>query len=254
MKPSKNNPELLRPDLLNEDAGVSAWFTYKNAEVYSDDQKIAGLNLGYNTSENAEVVTRHRRELLKALNIDPEDVAFAEQIHGSKVQAVSEGGTYGGVDALVSRTEGITLAIQVADCAAVLMADPHNGVIAAVHAGWRGAAGDIVPKTVESMAALGAATSRMKAFISPCISKQHFEVGEEVAQKFPPAFVDYVTYKKPHIDLKGFLLQQLSDLGLKRSHIEASKGCTVDDADKFYSYRREQQASGRMLGLIRIGN
>ncbi|MGK7368989.1 MAG: peptidoglycan editing factor PgeF [Candidatus Halalkalibacterium sp. M3_1C_030] len=251
MKQYKDSPELIRPDIFKKNDGIKAWFTCKNADLYSANQKIAGLNLGYNTSENTEVVSRHRKELLDSLNIDIENVAFAEQVHGSSVQTVTKGGIYDGVDALISRTEGITLAIQVADCAAVLMADPDRGIIAAVHAGWRGAADDIIPKTVDEMISLGAKTTAIKAFISPCISQANFEVGEEVAERFPTQFVDYKTYKKPHVNLKKFLVSQLSKLGLKPSNIEVNEGCTVEDANKFYSYRREQQASGRMLGIIR---
>ena len=247
---SKNKPELIRPDIFKEDDGIKAWFTCKNADLYTKNQQIEGLNLGYNTAEEAEVVFRHRKELANLLNINLQEVAFAEQVHGSGVQVVSKGGTYNGVDALISRTEGITLAIQVADCAAVLMADPGNRVIAAVHAGWRGAADDIIPKTVDEMISLGMKPADIKAFISPCISQENFEVGEEVAERFPQQFVDYSTYKKPHVNLKGFLEDQLSKLGLKKSHIEVHQGCTVENANRFYSYRREQQASGRMLGVI----
>ena len=242
---------MIRPYIFKEDIGTKAWFTCKNTDLYSANQKIAGLNLGYNTSEKAEVVSRHRQELLDAMNIDIEDVAFAEQVHGSRIQAVTRGGTYDGVDALVTCKEGITLAIQVADCAAVLLADSDSGVIAAVHAGWRGASDNIVPKTIHKMKSLGAKPAGIKVFISPCISLENFEVGEEVAQRFPSQFIDYTTYEKPHVDLKGFLVNQLTKLGLERSNIEVSEGCTVEDTRRFYSYRREQQASGRMLGLIR---
>lgn len=251
MKLYKNNPELIRPYIFNEDVGIKAWFTCKNADLYSTNEQIEGLNLGYNTSEKEEVITGHRMELMQLLDVNMQDVAFAEQVHGSQVKTVSQGGTYEGVDALVTRVEGITLAIQVADCAAVLMADPGNGVIAAVHAGWRGAADDILPKTVDEMISLGAKPVKIKAYISPCISQENFEVGEEVAERFPVEFVDYTSYKKPHVDLKGFLEEQLIKLGLDKSNIKVSEDCTMEDAKRFYSYRREQQASGRMLGLIR---
>jgi len=251
MKPSKDKPEMIRPNIFYEAQGIEAWFTCKNADLYSTGQKIPGLNIGFNTREAKEVVRKNRKKLLNALGIQPEKVAFAEQVHGNRVQVVSQGGTFENVDALITSVKGLSLAIQVADCAAVLMADSNNGVIAAAHAGWRGAAADILPKTVAAMTSLGAETSNIKAFISPCISKENFEVGEEVAEKFPPEYVDYKTYNKPHVDLKGFLEDQLLKLGIDRTRIEVNEGCTMEDAERFYSYRREQQGSGRMLGLIR---
>lgn len=251
MKLSNKQLELIRPEVLNRSDGIQAWFTCKNAAYFGTEQYVPGLNLGFNTNEQKSVVARHRRELLSVLKIDENKIAYAEQVHGNEVRIVEESGTFQGVDALVSKTPGLTLAIQVADCAAVLMADPGNGVIAAVHAGWRGAAGDILPKTIRKMVELGAQESSIYAFISPCISEHNFEVGPEVAEKFPAEFINYESYQKPHVDLKGFLNHQLLGQGLKKDSIEVHKGCTVDDARQFYSYRREQQESGRMLGLIR---
>lgn len=249
--PSRHKPELIQPRIFDDSESIGAWFTCKNVDLYSSPHSIPGLNLGFNTREDEDVVKKNRRELLDILGIEPNRIAYAEQVHGNEVQIINEGGIYRNVDALVSDVKGLSLAIQVADCAAVLMADPDVGVIAAAHAGWRGAAGDIVPKTVSAMKSLGAVPSRLKAFISPCISQKHFEVGEEVAIQFPSEFVDYTSYEKPHVNLKEFLVSQLNKLGIDNTHIEVNEGCTIDDAGRFYSYRREQQQSGRMLGIIR---
>ena len=251
MKLSNKQLELIRPEVLNRSDRIQAWFTCKNAAYFGTEQQVPGLNLGFNTNEQESVVAQHRRDLLSVLKLDENKIAYAEQVHGNEVRIVEEGGTFQGVDALVSQIPGLTLAIQVADCAAVLLADSRQGIVAAVHAGWRGAAGDILPKTISKMAALGAQPSQIHSFISPCISQQNFEVGPEVAEKFPAEFIDYQSYQKPHVDLKGFLNHQLLEQGLKKEAIEVHEGCTVDDAKQFYSYRREQQQSGRMLGLIR---
>lgn len=246
-----NKPELIQPEIFKKSECVQAWFTCKNVAYYSNEQRVPGLNLGFNTNEQESVVAQHRRDLLSVLGIDEKEIAYAEQVHGNEVLVVEEDGTFQGVDALVTKAPGLTLAIQVADCAAVLLADSRQGIVAAVHAGWRGAAGDILPKAIRKMILLGAQASHIQAFISPCISKYNFEVGPEVAEKFPAEFVDFQSYKKPHVDLKGFLNRQLLEQGLKNEDIEVHKGCTVDDPQRFYSYRREQQQSGRMLGLIK---
>jgi len=102
------------------------------------------------------------------------------------------------------------------------------------------------------MISAGARPDRMIAYISPSISQENFETGHEVAAQFPDEFVDYKSYKKPHINLKEFLKFQLLQTGLPATQIEVSRFCTIRDADKFYSYRRERNKSGRMLGIIKL--
>lgn len=252
MKLSGMELDLIKPQLINNLKGFRAFFTCKNTGFQPDGQKIPGLNFGYNTDEQKKVVQSNRVSLLNHLDIDPAHIAYANQVHGNRVQVVSEGGTYGETDALVTQVPGLALAIQVADCAVVLLADDTQKIAGAVHAGWRGAAGDILPKTVEQMRRLGAEENNLKAFISPCISLNHFEVGEEVADQFPDRFVDYEGFKKPHIDLKAFLNYQMLEMGIEEMHVEIHEGCTVADEDRYYSYRREQQQSGRMLGIIQM--
>ncbi|MGF1669960.1 MAG: polyphenol oxidase family protein, partial [Balneolaceae bacterium] len=146
----------------------------------------------------------------------------------------------------------LILGIQVADCAAILLSDPENHIIGASHAGWRGAAAGIVMKTISMMISAGARPDRMIAFISPCISQEKFEVGPEVAEQFPDEYVDSKSFKKPHVDLKGFIKHQLLRTGIPDKQIETSELCTYLDRDKFYSFRRERHRAGRMLGMIRL--
>ncbi len=253
MKNLQTDFSLIRPDILHQDEGINAWFTLKNAD-FGNGHLISGLNLGFNTPEKKEVVARNRLKLLSHLNVDDEWVAYAEQVHSTRIQTVTQGGTYPDTDGLITQIPGLTLGIQVADCAAVLLwdTDTENNIIGALHAGWRGAAGNIVPQGIRKMINLGANPSTMKAFVSPCISLKNFEVGQEVAEQFPDEFVDYKSYAKPHVDLKGFLRHQLQEGGLLSEHIEISDGCTIEEADRFYSYRREGQQSGRMMALIQI--
>jgi len=253
MKSLKTDLSLLSPALLEKgEKGISAWFTLKNAEWQKADRNIQGLNLGYNTSEDRQVVAKNRLALLSQLSLDEDWVAFADQVHSTRIQIVTQGGTYPSTDGLITQIPGLALAIQVADCAAVLLWDAHNKVIGALHAGWRGAAGGIVEQGIKKMKELGADPAQMKAYVSPCISLKHFEVGQEVAVQFPDKFVNYEQYEKPHVDLKGFLRWQLEQNGLPGSHIEISRRCTIEDENHLYSYRREADQSGRMMGIIQI--
>ena len=244
--------DAIKPAVFDNLDEIRAFFTLKNKDFGQDEASIKGLNIGYNTEEDPEIVTRNRRKILHEFGIDSNWVAFANQVHSNRVLKVTEGGTFAKTDALVTQVPGLALAIQVADCGAVLIADPKSQIIAAAHAGWRGAAGDIVPRTLKKMDALGAELHNCFAFISPCISAENFEVGHEVAEQFPEPFVDAHSYKKPHVDLKGYLAHQLTSAGVKQSRIEVHPGCTIMQAEQYYSYRREKDKSGRMMALIQL--
>ncbi len=249
----KSEIEHIEPALFREEDRILAYFSLKNPALAADGSgSIRGLNLGLNTGEPGKVIESNRRMFLESVGIHAERIAYADQVHGTRVQEVTEGGTYPETDGLITRVSGLALAIQVADCAAVLLADPENRVVGAVHAGWRGAAGDIVPSAIEKMKEAGAEPAGMKAFVSPCISRRHFEVGPEVAELFPDEFVDYESFAKPHISLKGFLEYQLIGCGLSEGRIEVHAGCTVADKSSYYSYRREKEKSGRMMGIISL--
>lgn len=242
--------KFIKPTLLNDES-ISSWFSLRNHESVQPKLNIPGLNLGLNTEEDEEIILQNRRLLLNEIGLDVHQIAYAIQVHKTKIEVVQHGGVYPNVDAFVTTRTNLALAIQVADCAAVLIGDPKNRVIAAAHAGWRGAVGDIIPKTLQRMMSLGAEVRHIKAFISPCISLKNFEVGEEVAAQFPDEFVDRDHYEKPHVDLKEFIRHQLLEQGMMESKIELDTHCTIND-ERFYSYRRQKEQSGRMMGIINL--
>ncbi len=181
---------------------------------------------------------------------DPDIMAVAVQVHGTKVTWVETNGLYPATDGLITRTAGLTIGIKVADCAAILFSDPINGIVAAVHAGWRGAVGGIHHNAIKMMVEAGANPQDIEAWISPCIGIQAFEVGEEVAVRFPERFVHRDGFEKPHVDLSGFLESDLISAGLNEPNISMDGRCTVEHADLFWSFRREKESAGRMLAMI----
>jgi YfiH family protein len=243
--------EYIQPELLNEQ-GIYSWFTLRNHKNVNRDNKIPGLNLGLNTTEPKDVIESNRNLLLKELGINEGQLAFAKQVHSTNIETVSIGGQYPDTDGLVTTNEDLVLAIQVADCAAILLGDSTNRVIGAAHAGWRGAAGNICVKIIKRMKELGADPKHIKAFISPCISLKNFEVGEEVAVQFPSRYVDLTSYKKPHVDLSAFIKGQLQEQGIVEDNIELSTSCTIEN-ENLYSYRRQKDKSGRMMAMIKLG-
>lgn len=237
------------PEILNTISGVKAGITYAVRESFNRAEDIAGLNFGENTRTSMSVV----KCSLATLNDEIEhngNIALAEQVHGTTVEIVSGAGYITGVDGLITREYDLLLGIKAADCAAILICDPVSGVIAALHAGWRGAASGVLPNAIKLMKKEGAEPKNMRCYISPCLSLENFEIGEEVAEQFTLPFIDRTIGKKPHLNLKAFLRQQLADAGIAPDHIEADVRCTINDT-RFYSFRRERENAGRMLAFIK---
>ena len=147
-------------------------------------------------------------------------------------------------DALISNLADTTIGIKTADCVPILLADPETGSIAAVHAGWRGTAQDILMKTVRDLARRwGVRPENLRAAIGPAIGGCCYEVGPEVAHRLG------ITVTEPvHVDLARINSQSLLRAGI--TNIWVSGECTFCSAGRFFSFRREREQAGRMLSYI----
>ena len=241
-------PDIIRPEQLNNTA-TGAFFTAANRHLHIEGSLYQGVNIGFNTRDSSEQIHKTAEFILKPQGLKASQLALGKQIHGTHSSSVNKPGVYEGSDGLFTTQPGIILGIQVADCAAILIADTKNGVIGAFHAGWRGAVGGMVSKGVSQMLKAGGEPRYMHCYISPCISLKNFEVGEEVAAQFPDQFCDYDSYEKPHVDLKKFLQAGLMEACISEKNIERSDQCTMASS-RFFSYRREKEHSGRMLAGI----
>lgn len=231
--------------------GVATAFTTRRGGVSSPP--FNELNLGRNTGDDPVAIQQNREGVLERLGFSLDQLALGGQVHGAKVARIETPRHLDGYDGLVTRTKGIVLGILTADCAAVLLVDEMAGVVGACHAGWRGAVARVSQATIDEMILLGADANRIRACIGPCISQEHFEVGEEVAVQFEPEFVrTNPDSGRPHVDLRGQLARQLESHGIASAHIEVTPHCTFADTERFYSYRRDGKSSGRMFALIGV--
>jgi len=244
--------DILNVEIFSSVKSVEGWFTRANRNQFNPNGEIPGLNCGLNTTASNRETERNRKKCFSMIGLDFNQVALAHQVHGNQVKIVNRGGIYPATDAFVTDQPGLALTIQVADCAALLIADPGSEVVAAVHAGWRGAMNGIVERTVQTMERQGASVDQMLAWISPCISQRYFEVGEEVAEQFPPKFVSRDFGPKPHVDLRGAVRHELMGCGVTASRIQTDNGCTFQEEKLYYSWRRDRDTAGRMLALVRI--
>jgi polyphenol oxidase len=239
------------PEIFSGHKEITAFFTEANRNEVNQNGTIPGLNLGYNTTAEKIEIDDNFRKLEMELGLLNQSYTLTEQVHGSDIKVVDQPGIIEGFDGLITKESGLAIGIRVADCAAILIADPHNRVIGAFHAGWKGAARGIVSKGLDKMKKEGGDPSGFLVYGSPCISQKNFEVGEEVAKEFPDQFVDRIQYPKPHVDLKGFLMNQLLAGGVMEKNIEFSNECTMQEK-RFFSYRREREEAGRMLAMIKL--
>lgn len=210
------------------------------------------LNLGDHVGEADEVVTENRRLAAKQLGVERERVVYLKQVHGVDVVTAREPWPDSAVpeaDAAVTDRPGLALAILVADCTPILLADPVAAVVGAAHAGRAGMAAGVVPATIEAMRALGADPARMFAFTGPAVCGACYEVPEQmrarVAEREPASWAT-TRAGTPAIDVPGGVWAQLRRAGVAEAY--RSPVCTFESSDH-YSYRREG-VTGRFAGFV----
>jgi len=180
-------------------------------------------------------------------------------------------------DAIISTTPGEWIGVRTADCVPVLVYDPKQKVVAAIHAGWRGTVKHIVRLTIEKMQQdYHCDPTDLYAMIGPSISPEAFEVGQEVVEEFRQAGREECIVKcqmsndkcqlsnvkcqmstqpiRPHIDLWQSNVMDLLEAGLELDHIDCTPLCTFQNSDILYSARKEGIGTGRIVSAIKMGN
>lgn len=222
----------------------------------------ASLNCGFGSSDDPEAVADNRRRVAHWLGSTRNGVVTLYQEHGANAIAVSEPPAQASLpraDAVVTTTPGLVIGVLTADCAPILLADPQARVVAAAHAGWRGAIGGIIEGAIAEMARHGAKRERIRAAIGPCINQPAYEVGPEfeaaVVAGDPAARAFFATpagAKRVHFDLPGYVAGRLGAAGI--AGVEMQSPCTHENESLFFSYRRSTQRKepdyGRQISAI----
>jgi YfiH family protein len=212
----------------------------------------------------------HLRELADAL--DAREVAMLRQVHGRNVVVVRKGAPvshpWPEADALVSDSADVAIAVRAADCVPLLMADRARGVVAAVHAGWRGTAARVVAAAIDALAReFGTRPADLVVAIGPSIGACCYEVGTDLVDAFAAAgheryLIDRWFLSPPPargskvrapltLDVARANLDQLVLAGVPADQIYPSGLCTAMHLDVLTSYRREKEKAGRIAGIIR---
>lgn len=222
----------------------------------------AALNCGPGSKDARDVIGENRRRVADHLGAAPDHLLTAHQHHSADAIVVAEPWTFETMpraDALVTTTRGIAVGALAADCAPVLFADAEAGVVAAAHAGWKGALGGVLESAVATMEKLGARRAHIVAALGPCIGPEAYEVGPEFEANFITQSSDNArffkrnsTVARPHFDLPAFVLARLGAMSL--GEVESRTRCTYAHPEELFSYRRtthrREPDYGRQISAI----
>ncbi len=271
--------------VYREDGGVGYYYSTLLVSLHGFSTRkggvsalaeTAGLNLAFGRGDDKVTVLENLRLFANAVGTEPDSVISLPQVHGTEVLHVSGGDAGMGYvkeangmgDGYVTQDTGVTLGVKSADCVPVLLEarDAKGRVlgVAAVHAGWRGTAGGIVPNAVKALRELCAKDAEIRAAIGPCIGSCCFEVNTDCVDEFVRLCGREITdacfekaengkYMGDLVHVNRLLLHRA---GIPDTHIDAAEICTCCHPDVFFSHRyaikHTNGKRGTMLSVIRM--
>ena len=252
-------------------SGAGAVVTARSGGVSAGP--YATLNLSFSVGDERGWVLENRRRLAAAFGAGPGDFVFARQVHGARVRVVTGDdrgsgafslddavGSAGGADALVTTSPEVVLAILTADCVPIVLHDPAAGILACVHAGWRGTVAGVTAAAVAAMQDLGTRPSDVIAGIGPAIGADRYQVGpdvhEAVSRSFGPAAP---AFSRPDpsaparwlLDLPSANRHALREAGVPGPRIHATDLVTGPAPGHFFSDRAARPC-GRLALAARL--
>lgn len=263
--------DFFKPELERIDAdwaapkNVHAFFTCRAGGVssgpYGAAEGIMGLNLASHTGDAPACVRMNRQILCGMIPAEPK---WLQQVHGTTILNADRSDAGEGpweADASITTAKKTVLCVMTADCLPVLLADSEGRGVAAAHAGWRSLADGILQKTARELAQAIAAKDpgkpvRLLAWLGPRIGQEHFEVGEDVLEAMRAHLPDCAQAFAPKGEGKYLAdLGRLASMALQSEGVAAADiaDCALDtfgDPQKFYSFRRDGEKSGRHAALI----
>jgi hypothetical protein len=219
------------------------------------------LSFAPSVGDDPEAVRENFARAAAALGVDPGRIYVLSQVHGTACRRLTGMEDHGEVarepgDVTLSAAPGVACGVRSADCVPVLVGDRASGAVAAIHSGWKGTVQDVTAAGVAALRALVGGAGDLVAAVGPHIEACCFEVGEDVAAQLARSSTlgeTAVVWRqggKARVDLRAVVRAQLRALGVADAAIDDVRGCTVCDAARFHSFRRDKDRSGRMLSAI----
>ena len=253
-------PAPLQSAVLAAEPGVRHAFFTRAGGVSTG--LYAGLNVGRGSDDDPVAVEANRTLAAGWFGAPVSTLATVYQTHSAVAHVLDAAPSPApDGDGVITATPGLVCAALSADCAPVLIVDSQARVVAAVHAGWRGAIGGVIASAVEAMARLGADPARMSAAVGPCIAQASYEVGADFLSRFIAADPDFERYfaagvspEKRQFDLPGFVLGRIAAAGIARAEWIGADTCA--DEARFFSNRRAvlrgEGDYGRLMSAIML--
>ncbi len=236
--------DILHPEIFPKEK-VFAGVTKKNQHLFPK----SGL-----TFIQSEICTREDAEgnkivLANEIKVNSKNLKFQKQVHGTLIRKIDHLSQEETSDGMITNRNGVVLCLRLADCGGILIFDPINNAIGALHSGWQGTKQNICLAGIHAMMnAYNSKPEDMLVYLTPCASGKNYEVDTDVAKFFPQSIVP-IENGKFLFDNVNEMLLQLDDCGVVRNNIEVSGICTIEDED-YHSYRRDGDLSGRMCAYI----
>lgn len=248
--------------MSSEKIGARHAFTTRHGGVSGGI--FSSLNLGSNRGDEPEAVRENYRRLCALMGVGIDGCAVTKQVHENVVRIVTKADRHVCMssvpyeaDGIVTKERGLPIICMTADCVPVLLWDGENGVIGAIHCGWRSSVGDILKNAVEAMCSLGARTESIHAALGPAIGRCCFETDDDVPEaieKYLLGDTDALFDRRPDgktmVDLRAANARRLVQLGLRPENIDISEECTFCSHDKYWSHRYTHGERGSQAAVI----
>ncbi len=214
---------------------------------------FASLNLGLSTNDIREDVLKNRNSFFSFLGIRNEQLALPVQVHSSNVAIINSPGRVDNCDSIITSKTKIVLTIQTADCFPVFIYDRLKNIIALIHSGWRGTSQNITGKTINLLKkSFDSTAENLLVAIGPGIQQKNYQVDKKTAPFFDKDFLQKDGQNHFRLDIRGAIFKQLKNQSIPLKNIEVAADCTFENEKLYYSYRRDGQNSGRMMGILGI--
>lgn len=216
----------------------------------------ATLNVSLRNGDDREAVLENRRRIARELGLDGAPLAIARQVHGTRCHLVMDpwpDDEPPEADALMTTRPGIIIGVTTADCVPILLGEPTARVVAAVHAGWRGAKAGAIECAIRRMEEVGASPSAITAAVGPAIAWRSYEVGHDFERDFieddpgNARFFARGPSGRPHFDLRRYCIKHLRKAGIMS--IDDLDHDTFKQEELFFSYRRARSNDEERFGL-----
>ncbi|WP_261132704.1 peptidoglycan editing factor PgeF [Bacillus sp. Marseille-Q3570] len=247
---------------------VTAGFSTRHGGV--SQEPFQSLNLGLHVKDVDEDVIDNRMRLAEAIDTQLDQWVFADQVHGSEISKVKqtdkgkgskslESGIIG-MDGLYTRERDLVLALAYADCVPIFFLSEESDIVGIAHAGWKGSVKGIAARMVDTWVTMEeVAVDSIHVFVGPSIQECCYEVDERVITQVDDSLDDEdprpYTAKgnsKYQLNLQHLNKQLLIRAGVPEKNVHLTKLCTSCNIERFFSHRKENGATGRMLGFIML--